>query len=1069
MGEWHKKVQAMFPVDEREVRFVISEPNVSKRHRIADACTNGNVIEFQHSHITFGEVQRRNEDYGNHATTNPVVWIIDCTENLKRPQRLSDEKNDEEELWMLEFEKNWHVDSMKSCTVLFADFGERIFRIPIDHVRHRIVLAFGSWTWGDEFVAHLASDEFRHPRVPEQSTLTVAQDPHGSGKTYGIAMKMLHAKDAWDAKYDTFIVVAKAHSAKEVVKAEFMHHLRRSGFAHEESRPDGKKYVVTFTRPCGKTITCIFGTVDSLMYNLSDNKIQGADLFTSLVRTIQKYGANKLRGPNGRFRYATETPCLNGKTLVIVDEATMIPESYLHAFATLMRTCSVDIHLAGDVQQSTMYEENVLSKTISEFNDNPASQLPSFPTCKVRIQKGNEVRRFNQTLVNFRNAVMQDFHEKPSHNLGIPIPVAASDVPHARGEFGVHVFKKNPIGLPEEKQHLDLQENAQLVMDHLDRDVRAMCLLPNDILIVTPFVKHNPIMDVLQTMIHEFWAQRLQDDEYLAAIRMHPESHDFFHHQEKMRADGNQLSWTCVMHRSEEGKPIDTTESEYATRIVSIHAAQGDGRKLAYVIGLSESALKRFSAGRCNIKYESLLNVSISRMKEAVRVFLLPCADDISKRFKPFIDQFEIPQLHKHDKRPFNLVKDADIDKLDDEVFQQLKCALQPPDMDTNATAHPPANTVDHAHHIIRMATANTVIWASVLVHFGSVGQVYQVFQGIANADIESLKSKEYFRAKKEKNKTCIPVLVYDTGDARFSQTHRRIIELIRTVQSHAREWIKGRMTDMSKLGLDHMIVLEYAVQMFTRSQWGTDTLKADHLYDIVGACARHPDNKLVAHYARVKNCHELFNQVKSIKPDMSQWIIERSITLGSKVTHKQTQYFACKATIHHICMIGEQAMIVQVCPRIDDLSIKEICKIAMIHTLMCSQPCIGEAETILGKPTSEYVAGKEILVCMLPIGDESKPIITNITPIVEKYIGRITDWILDIIKERAVLQMEQDVEMGHDMKNARIRVAEKKNDFYPYLLDALNEADTIDELRDILGRNLKMRMKTFARELQER
>lgn len=42
-----------------------------------------------------------------------------------------------------------------------------------------------------------------------------------------------------------------------------------------------------------------------------------------------------------------------------------------------------------------------------------------------------------------------------------------------------------------------------------------------------------------------------------------------------------------------------------------------------------EKKLTRFSDGRINLKYESLLNVAVSRMKEVVRVFLEPTYDDI--------------------------------------------------------------------------------------------------------------------------------------------------------------------------------------------------------------------------------------------------------------------------------------------------------------------------------------------------------------------------------------------------------------------------------------------------------
>ena len=52
-------------------------------------------------------------------------------------------------------------------------------------------------------------------------------------------------------------------------------------------------------------------------------------------------------------------------------------------------------------------------------------------------------------------------------------------------------------------------------MDQLRRDVVDSTLLPNEILIVTPFVKNNPLMDELQTSVHEFWCKTLKDEEFI--------------------------------------------------------------------------------------------------------------------------------------------------------------------------------------------------------------------------------------------------------------------------------------------------------------------------------------------------------------------------------------------------------------------------------------------------------------------------------------------------------------------------------------------------------------------------
>ena len=191
-------MQDMFPKGEQEVR-----------------------LSFTHhgSRITLEEVRARNDDY--ERCEKKVIWVIDCTQNTNKPVRISGA--DEEEVWILEFDKKWQVDSMLDCSIVFADFGDHIFRLPITSIRHRMVAAFGSIPSGPAFASHLTSPSLElDVPAPKQSTLTVAQDPHGSGKTYALTRMIIFA-DTEEylryLRYYTFIVVTKPHSAKEVVFA----------------------------------------------------------------------------------------------------------------------------------------------------------------------------------------------------------------------------------------------------------------------------------------------------------------------------------------------------------------------------------------------------------------------------------------------------------------------------------------------------------------------------------------------------------------------------------------------------------------------------------------------------------------------------------------------------------------------------------------------------------------------------------------------------------------------------------------------------------------------------------
>jgi len=73
MSEWHLEYQSNFP--KTEVEFKKNSDHQIKT-RITDVLLNETtVIEFQHSAITKGEVDNRNNDYRIHNKT--VLWVID--------------------------------------------------------------------------------------------------------------------------------------------------------------------------------------------------------------------------------------------------------------------------------------------------------------------------------------------------------------------------------------------------------------------------------------------------------------------------------------------------------------------------------------------------------------------------------------------------------------------------------------------------------------------------------------------------------------------------------------------------------------------------------------------------------------------------------------------------------------------------------------------------------------------------------------------------------------------------------------------------------------------------------
>ena len=113
----------------------------------------------------------------------------------------------------------------------------------------------------------------------------------------------------------------------------------------------------------------------------------------------------------------------------------------------------------------------------------------------------------------------------------------------------------------------------------------------------------------------------------------------------------------AIFHKSEDGTSIDLSESEYSTRIVSCHSAKGDGRNVVFVIGFTESAVKRYSRESNNLVYNSFLHVAFTRAKQKMYIRYENNGDDINKKINEYqciitheIDPKKLPNIEISNK-----------------------------------------------------------------------------------------------------------------------------------------------------------------------------------------------------------------------------------------------------------------------------------------------------------------------------------------------------------------------------------------------------------------------------------
>ena len=101
----------------------------------------------------------------------------------------------------------------------------------------------------------------------------------------------------------------------------------------------------------------------------------------------------------------------------------------------------------------------------------------------------------------------------------------------------------------------------------------------------------------------------------VTAVELETKLNEFWIDRDKDNVNYKQYA---VLHKHEDGQVIDTSSSKDAARLVTIRTSKGDGRKVVFVIGCTEKALRLVSRcdGKPNINYESYFHVALTRVKE---------------------------------------------------------------------------------------------------------------------------------------------------------------------------------------------------------------------------------------------------------------------------------------------------------------------------------------------------------------------------------------------------------------------------------------------------------------------
>lgn len=798
MSAWHCEWQGNFPNTEKEYK----KKETQIKDRRADVALDNSEynLEFQHSKIELLEVKNRKSDYKLHG--RKIIWIVDGNGTIEV-------SNLENNRCYLEFiSESWKYESFIDYDYIFIDINEMLYKIYPKEVKNSMI-DVEPFIPKCKFIALLKNNDptIHDITLPLQCTLYIKQQGAGNGKTFGLIQNI----ESTDFEhYECFIIVTKQHSAKTVIYNELKTQIDNNHLKYITDLTfvnENKKYQITYKNTnTGNTCHILIATIDSLMFSLGNtknkelNKFEG--IITSIIDGYIEEQKTKSISCNGK-RYK-----LNKELCLFVDETQDLSEDYAKAIITIMRNKYIDSYIVGDRLQSITVENNAFQY----FSNHEFSYIQ-----KKQYKSTNICRRFyHNDLVRFLNEI---------------IPFSKYSLP----EIEQHKQDDEP-----DKIHLELFEGENIYSDtdenkinrevekilkFYDNEVQQNNYKPNDFLIVTPFTKQNPLVNALETAIETYWVNKNNNNTY---------------------------ERYAVFHKSEEGNSINLADSENSTRIVSIHTSKGDGRNVVFVIGLDEKSLHKWSNESDNLIYDSLIHVSLTRMKKKLYVrFIINNGDDISSKILKYIYDSDII---KSDIKPnINITRKIKYKDVIDDGFKKTNFQILLNEIinETGYTAEFDNSNekiiVDMSHHNIRYTSMVICLYIKIIMNENNVNeskikkQFKEIFKNVIDKDIVKADNwQSYYDSLKER-KLCVLKITKNGRD--YVRYYEIIVSFMNAVKIKLQGILSNKITALCPL---ESIILYYMIDI---THQGTFTdITMNELYNIIDIYSKSFNNSYDGH-----------------------------------------------------------------------------------------------------------------------------------------------------------------------------------------------------------------------------
>ena len=837
-GEWHNNMEKQFPEEMREVKLYCSS-RIDNTCRRADIClSNNRTCEIQHSYISEDEIINRFNDWNKFG--KDIIWLIDGNDGIELDKLTSGN-------YILIFKQLWKYKSfINTYDYILLEKDNLVFKIELNKIKSGMIELREPKTL-KETIDYLKTEpskiwDFWSVDNSVKSILGVYQQGAGNGKTYGIWKSITENKDR-----KTYIIVTKQHSAKNVIYEELkdqtlrFHDTEGKDAYHIENILEDsefhteKHYVIKYThKKSKKECTVIIGTIDSFCYNLSHSNSNGSDYFKGIVDNIKENGPTKIN--NGFMKFGSQSIQLSKESEIWIDEVQDLPENYLHAMIKLIYETGCYMNVVGDKLQSLEFKNNFLTEIAVEGLPNIEINNKDHINKNRRIKVTNMGNEINELVdfTKFKLPKIECDETIKKENNDEPIKIIDSPVIYAN-----------------DKDKDKIEYFCNEIIEKYKYEVETNNYLPNDFLIIFPIMKDNVIASELETKIQEYWTDKNKNNEkYIRYV---------------------------FLHKHTEGTVINTKDSVDATRIMSIRSSKGDGRKVVFVLGITEQSLKLVSNKENGLVYESYIHVALTRAKNQIYFALVKNNDDIHRRLGKTGYCEYLP----------NITKNIYLDKINDLINKENMIQLLETKLNIIPEEHKieQSDTVDWGYHCIKYQT----FYFQTILNIMGDGNIYSkkhnkthlfvTLRKISKYDICSFHVKEYYKfLNKYQYNNDEDMPHFPLCKISNKPEYRKYCNIIKKAMEEVQENIKNN--SLSKLTVYQSIILTYMIQIHTSKKYA-DMTPMD-IYNITDDFQQNTnkEKELLNNIKNVKNIIEK-SSIKSY--NNIEWNIYKHIQLDSE------------------------------------------------------------------------------------------------------------------------------------------------------------------------------------------